>query len=92
MKYQLHHPPASPSACGDFATLALALEASGVPPSCWSASLASHPDEICTFYASPGIVPGTGPQWTITAPGVAAEFCATERAAGRLPSPGRQAS
>jgi hypothetical protein len=69
-----------------FASLADALESSGVPPACWNAVTASHPDEICTFYARPGLVPGGGAHWTVHAPGVAAEFCAAERAAGRLPA------
>jgi hypothetical protein len=72
-----------PQSC---ATLAGALEASGVPSCCWNAVVSTHPDEICTFYVEPGVVavPG-GAQWIITAPGVAAEFCARERLAGSLP-------
>jgi hypothetical protein len=70
----------------DFATLADAMQASGVPPACWNAVVSTHPDEIATFYSEPGIVPGGGAPWTIRGPGVAAEFCAGERLAGGLPA------
>ena len=60
----------------DFATLAEALEASGVPAVRWNAVVSTHPDEIATF---------CGTTQTIYAPGVAAEFIAAERLAGRLP-------
>ena len=78
---------------GSFGTLAEAMDASGIPASRWNAVPASHPDEICTFYSEPGVVPQdvSGPSWTVFAPGVAAEFIAAERAAGRLPSHGREA-
>ena len=84
MKYNLQRDDGPFFTVGYYGTLAEALEASGVPPSCWNAVVASHPDEICTFFASPGIVPGGGAQWTVRAPGVAAEFTEAERAAGRL--------
>ena len=92
MKYNLQRNDDPFFTAGYYGTLAEALEASGVPPSCWNAVVASHPDEICTFFASPGVIPGGGAQWTIHAPGVAAEFTGTERAAGRLPSLRREAS
>jgi hypothetical protein len=87
--YFLHRTshPGGDAAARIYASLADALEASGVPPACWNAVVSTHPDEICTFYVEPGVVavPG-GAQWIITAPGVAAEFCATQRLAGSLPA------
>jgi hypothetical protein len=74
------------------ASLADALEASGVPSGYWNAVVSTHPDEIATFHSAPGVVPGGGAQWTIRAPGVAPEFCARERLAefpGQIP--GQQA-
>ena len=89
MIYQLYSgpdpglgPDETPLLC---ASLADALQASGVPPACWNAVVQTHPDEICTFYVEPGVVAvPRGAQWIIIAPGVAAEFCARERLAGRL--------
>ena len=87
MIYFLHRTlhPGGDAAARIYASLADALQASGVPPACWNAVVSTHPDEVCTFYVEPGVVavPG-GAQWIITAPGVAAEFCARERLAGRL--------
>lgn len=72
MIYELHRGGETPR---PFASLADAIEASGVPAICWNAVTATHPDEIATFHGLK----------VIRAPGVAAEFIAAERLAGRLP-------